>query len=146
MTVPILRVIGMTEWEHAASSWHMVSPHQGLGCLSLWTQLCYPPPASNSHAEALTCCVTGLGVWAFRKLLRLTEVSSERGFLCGSAGKECNVGDLRSIPGLERSPGEGKGYPLQYSGEENSHGWYSSWGCNILCDWAWRLGFYLGSY
>ena len=35
----------------------------------------------------------------------------------GSAGKEsaCNVGDLGSIPGLGRSPGEGKGYPLQYS-------------------------------
>ena len=42
--------------------------------------------------------------------------------LCGSAGKEsaCSVGDLGSIPGLERSPGEGKGYPLQYSGLENS--------------------------
>ena len=32
----------------------------------------------------------------------------------------CNVGDLGSIPGLGRSPGEGKGYPLQYSGQENS--------------------------
>ena len=43
-------------------------------------------------------------------------------FLCGSAGKEsaCNAGDLDSIPGLKRSPGEGKGYPLQYSGLENS--------------------------
>ena len=43
------------------------------------------------------------------------------GFPCGSAGKEftCNVGDLGSIPGLGRSPGEGKGYPLQYSGLEN---------------------------
>ena len=44
------------------------------------------------------------------------------GFLCGSSGKEssCNVGDLGSIPGLGRSPGEGKSYPLQYSGLENS--------------------------
>ena len=32
----------------------------------------------------------------------------------------CNAGGLGSIPGLERSPGEGKGYPLQYSGLENS--------------------------
>ena len=32
----------------------------------------------------------------------------------------CNVGDLGSIPGLGRSPGEGNGYPLQYSGLENS--------------------------
>ena len=40
----------------------------------------------------------------------------------GSAGKEftCNVGDLDPIPGSGRSPGEGKGYPLQYSGRENS--------------------------
>ena len=32
----------------------------------------------------------------------------------------CNVGDLGSIPGLGRSSGKGKGYPLQYSGLENS--------------------------
>ena len=40
----------------------------------------------------------------------------------GSVGKEsvCNAGDLGSIPGLGRSSGEGKGYPLQYSGVENS--------------------------
>ena len=44
------------------------------------------------------------------------------GFPSGSAGKEstCNMGDLSSIPGLGRSPGEGKGSPLQYSGLENS--------------------------
>ena len=44
------------------------------------------------------------------------------GFPCGSAGKEsaCNVGDLGSVPGLGRSPGEGKGYWLQYSGLKNS--------------------------
>ena len=39
----------------------------------------------------------------------------------GSSGKEsaCNEGDLGSIPGLGRSPGEGNGYPLQYSGLVN---------------------------
>ena len=44
------------------------------------------------------------------------------GFPCGSAGKEfaCNAGDLGSIPGLGRLPGEGKGYPLQYSSLKNS--------------------------
>ena len=43
-------------------------------------------------------------------------------FPCGSAGKEsvCNAGDLGSIPGLGRCPGEGNGYPLQYFGLENS--------------------------
>ena len=40
------------------------------------------------------------------------------GFPDSSVGKEfaCNGGDLGSIPGLGRYPGEGKGYPLQYSG------------------------------
>ena len=44
------------------------------------------------------------------------------GFPGGSAGKDstCNVRNLGLIPGLGRSPGEGKGYPLQYSGLENS--------------------------
>ena len=43
------------------------------------------------------------------------------GFPGASAGKEssCNVGDLGLISGLQRSPGEGKGYPLQYSVLEN---------------------------
>ena len=44
------------------------------------------------------------------------------GFSAGSACKEsfCNARDMGSIPGLGRSPGEGKGYPLQYYGLENS--------------------------
>ena len=43
------------------------------------------------------------------------------GFPCGLAGKEStsNAGDLGLIPGLERTPGEGNGYPLQYSSLEN---------------------------
>ena len=46
------------------------------------------------------------------------------GFPDGSAGKEsaCNAGDLGSIPGLERYPGEGNGYPL--------HGLYRPWAAN----------------
>ena len=49
-------------------------------------------------------------------------IKSLEGFLYGSACKESayNVGDLGSIPGLRRSPGEGDSYPLQYSGLENS--------------------------
>ena len=44
------------------------------------------------------------------------------GFPCGSAGKEsaCSAGELGLIPGLGRSPGEGKGYSLQYSGLDDS--------------------------
>ena len=56
------------------------------------------------------------------------------GFLCGSAGKEstCNVGDLGLNAESGRSPGEGKGYLLQYSGLEKSrdciaHGVTKSW-------------------
>ena len=53
------------------------------------------------------------------------------GFPYGSAGKEspCNVGDLGLIPGLGRSPGEGKDYPLQYSGLENFMD-------SIVCPWG----------
>ena len=60
----------------------------------------------------------------------LIKTLQKVGFLCGSAGKEstCNVGDLSLIPGLGTSPGEGKGYPLQYSGLENSMD-YSPWSC-----------------
>ena len=45
-----------------------------------------------------------------------------QGFPSGSDSKEsaCNVGDQGSIPGLGRFPGEGNGYPLQYSCVENS--------------------------
>ena len=51
------------------------------------------------------------------------------GFTVGSAGKEsaCDAGDVSSIPGLGRSPGEGNGYPLQYSGLED---WVAE--CNLL--------------
>ena len=54
--------------------------------------------------------------------LYMTTRKTTRSFPCGSAGKESthNVGDVGSIPGLGRSSGEGKGYPLQYSGMENS--------------------------
>ena len=52
------------------------------------------------------------------------------GFPSGSAGKKsvCNAGDLGLIPGLGRPPGEGKGYPFQYSGLENSMDCNSPWG------------------
>ena len=48
--------------------------------------------------------------------------ATDIGFPDGSVGKEsaCSAGDPGSIPGLGRSPGQGNGYPLQYSGLENS--------------------------
>ena len=64
------------------------------------------------------------------------EVHTSKGFPGGSDSKEStwHAGDLGLIPGLERSPGEGHGNPLQYSCLENSYGQrsltgYSPWGC-----------------
>ena len=49
-------------------------------------------------------------------------MSTTMGFPVSAAGKEsaCSARDPGSIPGLGRSSGEGIGYPLQYSGLENS--------------------------
>ena len=65
------------------------------------------------------------------KEFRIMTVKMILGFPDSSAGKEsaCNAGDPGSIPGSGRSPGEGKGYPLQYSSLENSMDLYSPWGC-----------------
>ena len=54
--------------------------------------------------------------------MRKSGASGKEGFPGGLDSKEsaCNEGDLASIPGLGRSPREGNGYPLQYSGLENS--------------------------
>ena len=63
------------------------------------------------------------------ELIIIFTMNSQKlhGFPDSSVGKKkkkstCNAGDLGLIPGLGRSPGEGKGYPLQYSGLENSVG------------------------
>ena len=78
------------------------------------------------------------------------------GFPCGLTDKEstCNVGNLDSVPGLGRSPGEGKGYPLQYSGLENSmdyivHGVAKSWKrlsdffISMCLEWSWAVQNYV---
>ena len=65
-----------------------------------------------------------MGLQSQTRMSGWTELNCSKGFPGGSAGKDsaCSVGDLDSIPGLGRSPGEGKGYPLQYSGLENFMG------------------------
>ena len=72
-------------------------------------------------------------------VLRYTWLNSHLGFPGDSDGKEptFNVGDMGLIPGVGRSPEEGKGYPLQYSGPGEFHGLrslagYSTWGCKEL--------------
>ena len=69
----------------------------------------------SSGAQGFVCALQDSVSPALRKLW-------DKGFPWGSSGKEStsNAGDLGSIPRLGRSPGEGKGYPLQYSGLENS--------------------------
>ena len=78
----------------------------------------------GSDGTCLQCRRCWFESWVGKILWRrerlLTPVFLD--FPCGSAGKKSDgsVGDLSSIPGLGRYPGEGKGYPLQYSGLENS--------------------------
>ena len=106
-------------WYHRLGS--ISGPVYCLLCLN--HQNCHqyqntPPRGQYSSTE------THLFIVVYRHQLYLFT------FPGGSAGKEsaCNAGELRSIPGLGRSPGEGKGYPLQYSGLENSvHGVPKSW-------------------
>ena len=101
--------------------------HARLSSPSLSPEVC-----SNSCPLSQWCYLNILSfATAFSVCLQSFPAS---GFSCGSAGKEsaCNEGNLGSIPGLQRSPGEGKGYPLQYSGLENFmdaivHGVAKSW-------------------
>ena len=96
------------------------SPGEGIG---------YPLRYSWASLVAqlvknLQCGRSGFSSWVGKIPWRRDRLPTPvfLGFPGGSAGKEsvCNAGDLGSIPGLGRSPGEGKGYPLQYSGLENS--------------------------
>ena len=56
-----------------------------------------------------------------RGIIIMASLVVQGSFTDSSVGKEsgCNAGNPDSIPGLGTSPGEGKGYPLQYSGLEN---------------------------
>ena len=73
-----------------------------------------------------------------------THLERKAGLPSGSDCEEsvCNVGDLSLIPGLRRFPGEGKGYPLQYScwripWTEKPSGLYSPWDCIELDTTQW---------
>ena len=90
-------------------------PIPGKFSASLVAQLGKNLPAMQ---ETLVRFLVGKICWRRIKLINPVFL----GFPSGSAGKEsaCNAGDLGLIPGLGRSPGEGKGYPFQNSGLENS--------------------------
>ena len=100
------------------------SMHQ-VTCRACKTEYCWAPPqrawfsrsgveSENQPAMQETQLNSWVGKIRWRRDRLLTPVFL--GFSCGSAGKEstCNAGDLG------KSPGEGKGYPLQYSGLKNS--------------------------
>ena len=85
------------------------------------------PTPGNHHPYYTPGCCKSSHTWnhtifVFLWWTYFTKHNVHKGFPCGSVGKEsaCNAGDLDLILGLERSPGEGKGYPLQYSGLGNS--------------------------
>ena len=92
--------------------------------------------SSQPRDQTLVSCIAGsfFTVWTTREACKWKGNWKKRRHMymldihicvfIFSAGKEyaCNVGDLGLIPGLGRSPWEGKGYPLQHSGLENSMG------------------------
>ena len=108
---------------------HQAPPSMGFSGQEYWSGLPFPSPGDLPNP----------GIKPRSPALQVDVLTSEPpGKPHSSAGKEsaCSAGDLGSIPGLGRSPGEGKGYPLQYSGLENSmdcngeiHGLYSLQGC-----------------
>ena len=84
----------------------------------LWPQnTSYIPTRMHSVGQRVRLGFTGNGTGNIEPTFGQLSL----GFPGGSAGEEsaCSAGDLGSIPGLGRSPGEGKGYPLQSSGLEN---------------------------
>ena len=108
----------------------------GVGCHFL-LQGIFPTQGSNpgllhcrqtlyhlSQQGSLQCRRPQLNSWVGKIPWRRNRLPTPvfLDFPCGSAGKEsaCNAGDLGSIPGLGRCPGEGNGNPLQYSCMENS--------------------------
>ena len=94
-------LVGCRLWGRTESDTTEVSEQQQQQCRRTWF---------DSWVEKMPCRRDRLPTPGFL------------GFPCGSAGKEStrNAGDLGLIPGLGRSPGEGKGYPLRHSGLENS--------------------------
>ena len=88
---------------------------------------------TDSISGQLPLACFNLKLFALKYLL----IHFQRGFPCGLTGKEsaCSVWDLGSIPGLGRSPGEGKGHPLQSSGLENSWTIQSMGSQRVTTEW-----------
>ena len=120
----MLRRKGLTSSWRPEGSWRLLPP----SCFCPHPLLALSPSA----ASPLLTTLRGCRVWVVPLTASIYPGAYWRGchehspkflgFPGGSEGKEsaCNAGDLGSIHGLGRSPGEGYGYPLQYSGLENS--------------------------
>ena len=87
-----------------------------------------PSPSPGACSRCINIEIMSIDVemisiadYSFKVNLSKT-LSLIKGFPDSSVGKEsvCHTGDPGSILGLGKSPGEGKGYPLQYSGLESS--------------------------
>ena len=102
-------------WDYNSDSFVDYKGHSISSVASLIAQMVKNPPAMQ---ETQFDCRVGKIRWRRDRL----PTPIFLGFPCGSSGKEsaCNARDLSLISGLGKSPGEGKGYPLQYSGLENS--------------------------
>ena len=127
------------------SSWFSTIVVPLLKILSLCQRLGFPDsPVGKKKKKKihLQCRRLQFDLWVQKILWRRNRLPTPvfLGFPCGSAGKEStgNVGDLGSIPGLGRSPGKGKGYPLQYSGLENSMDCIVYW---VTKSWSWLSHF-----
>ena len=129
-------VVSNSLWLHGLyTPWSSPGQHTGVGSLS-FLQGIFPTQGLNPGLPHCRWILYQLGhqgstpksrnvalkIQILKLLLNLMILIRSSLIILGLAGKEsaCNVGDLDSIPGLGRSPGEGKDYPLQYSGLENS--------------------------
>ena len=112
---------------HCEISLKAFPPHTSYGYEFSLLSCCQAAiaPWRDSHGAMLQPQKLGCALMAYSVYIYGRPPMCLMASLCGSAGKEsaCNAGDLGSIPALWRSPGEGKSYPLQYSGLENSLAW-----------------------
>ena len=82
-----------------------------------------------SHGDVAKIFIPKFFITALSNISTFTCPKVFMGFPCGSADKgfSCNVGDLGSIPGLGRSPGEGNWLPTPVFWPGEFHGLYSPW-------------------
>ena len=129
--IPILGVWHLSHWitrevllmtdvylEVSICEWNTLLPYTIK--LAIFLDICYNKNHRYFQITFLLQIICNIFIWHLKIIEFIRRYFG--GFPCGPVGKEsvCNAGDLGSIPALGGSLGEGKGYPLQYSGLENS--------------------------